>query len=91
MVAKSLDKEILDILKSIQSDIKSIKTTQEEHTLLLRDLEHKTDVILAEQENSKHETAEIKDELKDMRKDMNSVEIITANNWSYIAKLKAIK
>lgn len=91
MVVKSLDKEILDILKSIQSDIKSIKTKQEEHTSLLRDLEHKTDVILAEQENSKHETAEIKDELKDMRKDMNIVEIITANNWSYIAKLKAIK
>lgn len=86
-----MDKEILDILKSIQSDIKSIKTIQEEHTSLLRDLEHKTDVILAEKENSKHETAEIKDELKDMRKDMNSVEIITANNWSYIAKLKAIK
>lgn len=57
-----MDKEILDILKVIQSDmksmngdiksmqgdIKSIKTTQEEHTQILRALEHKTDVISAE-------------------------------------------
>lgn len=86
-----MDKEILGILKSMQNDMKSIKTTQEEHTSLLRSLEHKTDVISAEQENLKHETAEIKGELKNMRKDMSSVEIITANNWSDIAKLKAIK
>ena len=93
-----MDKEILDILKvmqgdmkSMQGDIKSIKTTQEEHTQILRALEHKTDVISAEQENLKHEVAEIKGEVKSIRKDMSSVEIITANNWSDIAKLKAIK
>ncbi|MBU3159047.1 hypothetical protein KPL37_04650 [Clostridium frigoris] len=92
-----MDKEILDILKEMQSDmksmqgdIKSIKTTQEEHTQILRALEHKTDVISAEQENLKHEVFEIKGEVKSMRKDLSSVEIITANNWSDIAKLKAI-
>lgn len=103
MLAKDLggelmDKEILDILKSIQGDmksmqgdIKSIKTTQEEHTQILGALEHKTDVIAAQQENLKHEVAEIKGDVKSMKKDMSSVEIITANNWSDIAKLKAIK
>ncbi|MBU3180650.1 hypothetical protein [Clostridium psychrophilum] len=62
-----MDKEILDILKvmqsdmkSMQGDIKSIKTTQEEHTQILRALEHKTDVISAEQENLKHEVFETK-------------------------------
>ena len=107
-----MEKEILDILKvmqsdmktmqgdiksmqgdmkSMQGDIKSIKTTQEEHTQILRALEHKTDVISAEQENLKHEVFETKGEVKSMRKDMSSVEIITANNWADIAKLKAIK
>ena len=93
-----MDKEILDILrimqsdmKSMQGDIKSIKTTQDEHTEILRALEHKTDVISAEQENLKHEVAEIKGEVKSIRKDMSSVEIITANNWADIAKLKAVK
>ncbi|MBU3098614.1 hypothetical protein [Clostridium frigoriphilum] len=77
-------------IKLTQSDIKSIKTTQEEHTQILRALEHKTDVISAEQENLKHEVFEIKGEVKSIRKDMSSVEIITANNWADIAKLKAI-
>lgn len=100
-----MDKEILDILKSMQNDmksmqsdmksmqgdIKSIKTTQEEHTRLLRALEHKTDIISVEQENLKHEVAEIQGEVKGLRKDMSGVEIITANNWSDIAKLKAVK
>jgi hypothetical protein len=86
-----MDKEILDILKEMQGDIKSIKTTKEEHTQILRALEHKTDVISVEQENLKHEVLEIKGEVKSMRKDMSCVEIITANNWSDIAKLKAIK
>lgn len=105
MGGELMDKEILDILKSVQSDIKSmqsdiksIRTTQEEHTQILRALEHKTDVISAEQENLKYQVAEIKGEVtgikaevKGLRKDMSGVEIITANNWSDIAKLKAVK
>lgn len=93
-----MDKEILDILKVMQSDMKSmhsaiesIKTTQEEHTQILRALVHKTDVIAAEQENLKHEVVEIKGEVKGIRKDLCSVELITANNWSDIIKLKAVK
>lgn len=107
-----MDKEILDILRSMQSDIKSmqsdirstqsdissmksdirsIKATQEEHTQILRALEHRTEVMSAEQENLKHEAAEIKGEVKGLRRDVSGVEIITANNWSDIAKLKAIK
>lgn len=100
-----MDKEILEILKAMQQDMKSmkqdmssmkqdivsIKSTQKEHTQLLSALEHKTNVISAEQENLKHEAAEIKGEVKSIRKDLNNVEIITASNWSDIAKLKAVK
>lgn len=78
-------------MKSMQDDVKSIKMAQEEHTQILTALDHKTDVISAEQENLKHEVSEIKGEVKSIRKDMSSVEIITANNWADIAKLKAVK
>ncbi|MBU3155080.1 hypothetical protein [Clostridium estertheticum] len=84
-------KSVQSDMKSMQDDVKSIKMAQEEHTQILRALEHKTDVISAAQENLKHEVFEIKGEVKSMRKDMSSVEIITANNWADIAKLKAIK
>lgn len=100
-----MDREILEILKTMQSDMKTIqsdmntmqtdmksfKTTQEENTQILRALEHKTNVICAEQENLKHEVAEIKGEVKGIRKDMSSVELITAKNWSDITMLKAVK
>lgn len=100
-----MEKEILEILKLMQQDIKSvkediklvkediksIKVVQDEHTQLLRALEHRTEVISAEQENLKHELAEVKGEVKGIRKDLSNVEMITASNWSDIAKLKAVK
>ena len=52
--------KILGVLQAIQkdigdmkTDINNIKSTQQEHTQLLRALEHRTDVIKAEQENMK--------------------------------------
>ena len=102
---KFMDTQILDILKVMQTDmkemqtdmkemhvdIKLMKTTLEEHTQILGALKHKTDVISAKQENLVHEVAEIQGDVKSIRKDMNSVEIITANNWADVAKLKSIK
>lgn len=93
-----MEKDILDILKtlksdivSIKSDVTSIKVTQNKHTQLLKALEHKTDVISADQTNLIHEAAEIKGDVKSIRKDLSNVEVITASNWSDIPKLKAVK
>ena len=100
-----MEKEILQILKAMQNDmssmksdmssmegeISSIKSTLDEHSQILRALEHKTDVISAEQENLKHTVAEVMGEVKSIRKDLSSLELITANNWSDIVKLKAVK
>lgn len=84
-------KSMEDEMKSMQGEIAGIKGTQDEHTQILRALEHKTDVISAEQENLKHEVIQIKGEVQGIRKDLSNVELITASNWSDIAKLKAIK
>ena len=35
--------------------------------------------------------AEMSGEIKNMRKDLCTVEIMTANNWGDIAKLKSVK
>lgn len=100
-----MEKEILQILKelksdmtsvksdmtSMKSDITSMKSALDEHSEILRALEHKTDVISAEQENLKHTVAEVMGEVKSIRKDLSNLELITANNWSDIVKLKAVK
>lgn len=67
-----MEKEILEILKSMQNDIQAIKSTKQEHTQQLKSLAHKTEVITAEQENLKHQFARIKGEVKSIRKDFNS-------------------
>ena len=100
-----MEKEILQILKELQSDMSSMKSDMssmksdmssmksalDEHSEILRALEHKTDVISAEQENLKHTVAEVMGEVKSIRKDLSNLELITANNWSDIVKLKAVK
>lgn len=91
---KSLKEDVKSVkqeLGTIKEDVKSIKAVQDEHMQLLRALEHRTAVISAGQENLKHELAEVKGEVKGIRKDLSNVEMITASNWSDIAKLKAVK
>ncbi|AFS77269.1 hypothetical protein Curi_c01890 [Gottschalkia acidurici 9a] len=93
-----MENEILRILKDMQKDlsrlkedISSIKATQEEHTQLLRILEHKTDVVKAEQDKTNVNLAHIEGEIGGIRSDISKVEIITAKNWSDIATLKLTK
>lgn len=79
-----MDKQILELLQKMDSRL-------EEHGQILRALDERTKVISAEVENLKHEVAETKGEVKSLRKDLNAVELITANNWSDIVRLKALK
>lgn len=59
--------------------------------MILRVLEHKTDVIKANQEVIRYDVADIKGEVVSVRKDMNVVEYITGKNMSDIAHLKAAR
>ena len=86
-----MDNEILRILKSMQSDIKEIKVKQEETYQIVKALEHSAQVNKAEQDKISNNIAHIKGDVEAIRKDVSTVEIVTANNYADIAKLKAIK
>jgi chromosome segregation ATPase len=87
-----MDKDLIDIFRNIlKEEINPIRIQLEENTNILKALDHKVDVISAEQQNLKHEVSEIKGEIKAVRKDLSNVEVITASNWSDLAKLKAVK
>nr|WP_317332303.1 hypothetical protein [uncultured Romboutsia sp.] len=93
-----MESKILEILKSLQDGQKRMETRLDsmesqinENTQLLKALEHKVDVIKAEQENIKHDIAHIKGDVEAVKKDITNVEVITASNWADIAKLKAVK
>ncbi|WP_010239888.1 hypothetical protein [Clostridium arbusti] len=76
---------------SMKTEIKSIKTQLDEHTQILRSLEHKADVSKVEQDKMSNDMAYIKGDIKALRKDITNVEIITSSNWNDIAKLKSVK
>ncbi len=86
-----MDKEILEILKSMQSDIKEIKSKQEETYQIVKALEHSAQVNKAEQDKMANDIVHIKGNVEALRKDLSTVEIVTANNYADIAKLKAVK
>lgn len=86
-----MDKEILEILKGMQVDIKDIKLRQEETYQIVKALEHSAEVNKAEHDKMGNDITYIKGNVEALRKDISNVEIITSSNWNDIAKLKAIK
>ncbi|MBB6713849.1 hypothetical protein [Clostridium gasigenes] len=93
-----MDKEILEILKSMQSDltsvksdVKSLESKVDKNTQILRALEDSSQVNKAEHDNMSNDIAKIKGAIEKMNKELNRVEQATANNWVDIAELKATR
>ncbi len=62
-----------------------------ENTQILKALEHLAEVNKSEHDKMFFNMAEMSGEIKNMRKDLSTVELMTANNWGDIAKLKSVK
>ena len=97
-----MDKEILEILKRLETKVdigldrletkvNSLETKLDEHTLILRALEHSAQVNKAEHDKMSNDIAKIQGDVAGIRKDLSQVELVTANNWADIVKLKAVK
>lgn len=75
----------------VKDDIKFLKISQQEDHQILKNLEHNSNVNKAEHDKMMNDIAYIKGDLSSLRKDLSTVEIVTANNYADIAKLKAVK
>ena len=62
-----------------------------ENTQILKALEHLAEVNKAEHDKMFFNMAEMSGEIKNIRKDLSNVELITASNWGDIVKLKSVK
>ncbi len=78
-------------INDLKIDIKTIKSQQEEDHLILKALEHSAEVNKAEQDKMSNDIAYIKGNIEGLRKDLSTVEIVTATNYADIAKLKAVR
>jgi hypothetical protein len=79
-----MDKEILEILQRIEIRL-------DENTQILRALEHSAEVNKAEHDKMNNDIIHIMGDVKEIKKNVSNVEIITSSNWNDIAKLKSIK
>lgn len=83
-------------INNIKSDLNSIKSQQEESISILRLLEHKADIIKDDINKGEHDKlfndiANLSGSIENMRKDLLTVEVVTARNMGNIALLKLVK
>lgn len=81
---EKMEKEILELLKTINDKL-------DEHTHILRSLEHASEIHKSETDKLNHAVARIEGDVKGIREDLTAVEMITSKNWNDISKLKAVK
>lgn len=90
-----MEDKILQAIEGLREDFKQkfdgLASQVHENTQILKALEHSAHVNKAEHDKMTFHLAEISTEVKSMRKDLSTVELVTANNWSDIAKLKSAK
>ena len=79
-----MEKEILEILREMQQDIKSLKEEQQKDNDKLDRIENKIDITY-------DQVARSAEDITSIKKDLTFVEEATAKNWTDIARLKAIK
>jgi len=69
-------------------DILEVK--EDENSRILRALEHSAQVNKAEQDKVNNNIAYLSGDIKELKRDVTAIEIITSKNWNEIATLKAI-
>lgn len=83
----SLTNQITTLTEKVDNQGNQIK----ENTQILKALEHLAQVNKAEHDKMSLDIAELKGEIKAMRKDLLKVELVTAGNWEDIVMLKSVK
>ena len=86
-----MEKEILEILKAMQQDIKGLKESQERLENKIDGVVEQTADLLEFRTKITDTVQQIKIDVEAIKKDVTNVEVITASNWADIAKIKAVK
>lgn len=92
---KSIREILKEELEPIKSDIKVLKEGQDSLKEQVKELKTGQEEIksmvgeLDPQNANRH--LELKDSIDQLRKDLSTVEIVTASNYSDIARLKSVK
>lgn len=97
-ILERLESKVDNGLKRLESKVDGLETKVDnleskidEHTQILRALEHSSQVNKAEHDKMSNDIAKIQGDVAAIRKDLSQVELVTANNWADIVRLKSVK
>jgi uncharacterized coiled-coil DUF342 family protein len=79
-----MEKEILEILERLESKI-------DDNTKDIKEIKTKLDGVVEQTADLLEFRSEIVNKIDGIREDLSTVELVTANNYKDIAKLKAVK
>lgn len=83
--------QVNEQFKQVNEQFKQVNERLDEHTQILRALEHNAEINRAEHDKMNNAIAHMQGDIEAIKKDLSRVEEATANNWADIAKLKAVK
>jgi uncharacterized coiled-coil DUF342 family protein len=97
-IVKSIKNDILELkfevneqFKQVNEQFKQVNERLDEHTQILRALEHSAEINRAEHDKMNNTMAHMQGDIEAIKKDLSRVEEATAYNWADIARLKAVK
>ncbi len=90
-----MDQEILELLQSMNERLIGLEEGQKETNERLINIENEIKEFKDQFTDFEGKTAsnhvEVMNNINNMQKDLNAMEVVTSKNWNDIAQLKAIK
>lgn len=88
---KSNVSDLKSDIETLKVDVGLIKTQQKEHGVILRILEDKANTNKAEHDKLSNDINHLSGKVEDMKKDLATVQVVTARNMENIANFKIAK
>lgn len=86
-----MEKEILELLKNIDTRLSTIEKSQNEIKDEINLINKKLDGVVEQTADLVEFRGELLNRVDGIRDDLSTVELVTANNYKDIAKLKSVK
>ncbi|EDT23185.1 hypothetical protein [Clostridium perfringens] len=86
-----MEKELLELLKNINTKLSNIERGQSELKDEINIINKKLDGVVEQTADLVEFRCELLNKVDGIRDDLSTVELVTANNYKDIAKLKSVK
>ena len=88
---KKFENKFDNLDKKFEKKFDTLESQVKENTQILKALQYSAEVNKAEHEQIITNITKIQGDISGLRKDLSTMEVVTANNYADLAKLKAVR